>query len=349
MHVELLDRNMVDSDIGVVNAARCSFDKESTWDYVCADESSTPVESYSKKPAHRMTLHVKPVIKIADARLIQYLAKHKHWTPFAHAQEVFSLNVTDSELLHFLLNANLSGFEWIDAVPWLVRGSLYAWCTNLQYLPADIARDIGCILKEKYLMSYNALKPQWNINCYSSDGIPRVHCIESEEPELQPFTLRIHCPIFVKRQLETHRRNFVMTDIEDFAQNEVSRRYVDKKVEIWQPDKWRRQSKDKKQGSSDQVLQHMDKILADSNYGHAIYMAVATYERNNSKGVAHELSRAVLPLGTYTTFWWTGSLKSWNRMFSLRLEEHAQAETRQIAQMCYDTVQQTSLPEKIET
>lgn len=55
-------------DLAVVNAARVSFDKESEWELeVCQTTGS-------------MSL----VLTEDDAKLIRYLAKHDHWTPFAH-------------------------------------------------------------------------------------------------------------------------------------------------------------------------------------------------------------------------------------------------------------------------
>ncbi len=59
------------SDLTVVNAARVSFDKESEWlnDF----EQSLP------GPFHGL-------LSTKDAKLIQYLAREGHWTPFAHGQ-----------------------------------------------------------------------------------------------------------------------------------------------------------------------------------------------------------------------------------------------------------------------
>lgn len=55
------------SDLTVVNSARVSFDKESEWDYA------------DGKPTNS-------VLKDKDAKLIHYLAKHQHTTPFTHPQ-----------------------------------------------------------------------------------------------------------------------------------------------------------------------------------------------------------------------------------------------------------------------
>ena len=55
------------SDLMIVNAARVSFAKESSWEY---NDSEFAVGHLSEK----------------DKRLIKYLAKNNHWTPFAHPQ-----------------------------------------------------------------------------------------------------------------------------------------------------------------------------------------------------------------------------------------------------------------------
>ncbi len=65
MEAEYIDH--MGTDLTVVNAARVSFDKESDWE---VDWNDGLVGKVSEK----------------DRKLIQYLAKHKHWTPFSHPQ-----------------------------------------------------------------------------------------------------------------------------------------------------------------------------------------------------------------------------------------------------------------------
>ncbi len=62
------------NDLTVVNAARVSFGKESEWDY---EES----DAYSFKQ------HMKD----KDKKLIKYLAKHKHMSPFGHCFASFHI------------------------------------------------------------------------------------------------------------------------------------------------------------------------------------------------------------------------------------------------------------------
>lgn len=59
MKAELID--FMGDDLQIVNAARVSFDKESVW------------EDWEEM-----------ALKVEDVKLIRYLAKHDHWTPFAH-------------------------------------------------------------------------------------------------------------------------------------------------------------------------------------------------------------------------------------------------------------------------
>lgn len=66
MNVDLVDH--MGSDLTVVNAARVSFDKESEWEWIDGGGGSYDERRISDK----------------DAKLINYLAKHNHWSPFAH-------------------------------------------------------------------------------------------------------------------------------------------------------------------------------------------------------------------------------------------------------------------------
>lgn len=73
--VTLLDH--MGSDLAVVNAARVSFDKESEWAY-----TEDPHCEYCTCPEGDRCL-IKHLSE-SDQKLISYLAKHNHWTPFAH-------------------------------------------------------------------------------------------------------------------------------------------------------------------------------------------------------------------------------------------------------------------------
>ena len=71
MEVQLIDQ--MGSDLTVVNAARVSFAKKSEWETI---------------PEGGM---IEGLLSEGDERLIRYLAKHNHWSPFGHASMQFHI------------------------------------------------------------------------------------------------------------------------------------------------------------------------------------------------------------------------------------------------------------------
>lgn len=67
-------KDYMGSDLAVVNAARVSFAKESEWEPL--------VEGCEGLPG---------LLSEQDKRLISYLAKHQHWSPFAHNSLTFRI------------------------------------------------------------------------------------------------------------------------------------------------------------------------------------------------------------------------------------------------------------------
>ena len=74
MKAELIDS--LGSDLTVVNAARVSFDKESEWEI----QGTEFGYDEDDKPTCKVDLGLFP----RDAKLIHYLARHNHFTPFTH-------------------------------------------------------------------------------------------------------------------------------------------------------------------------------------------------------------------------------------------------------------------------
>jgi thymidylate synthase (FAD) len=88
------------SDLSVVNAARVSFGKTSEM---------------------RMTLRGQPVLKAKDTKLIRYLAKHKHISPFGHAFASFHIKapifVARQLVKHKFLRWNEISRRYVDDEP----------------------------------------------------------------------------------------------------------------------------------------------------------------------------------------------------------------------------------------
>jgi thymidylate synthase (FAD) len=137
------------------------------------------------------------------------------------------------------------------------------------------------------------------------------------------ITLRIKAPISIRTQLFKHKQGFV--------ENEVSRRYVTNEPEFYIP-QWRsKPTNGAKQGSEDFIdhdamTEHLTQIYEES-----IAKAHGYYNFLIGSGVAPEQARFILPQGTYTEWWWTGSLAAYARVYALRSDPHAQWEVRQYA------------------
>jgi len=183
MKVELIDH--MGSDLSIVNAARVSFAKVH--------------EEFDEKN---------------DTRLINYLAKHNHWSPFGHASMQF----------------------------------------------------------------------------------------------------HIKAPVFVARQLVKHQIGLTW--------NEVSRRYVDTEVEFYEPTEWRLAAENKKQGSSEEIVEY--------SISPAHKFAKQCYENMLSLGIAPEMARMVLPQSMMTEWYWSGTLYAFARVCNLRCKPDAQKETQNV-------------------
>ena len=221
------------SDLSVVNAARVSFGKKTTW----AGQEGGLDDGEGGMG----------VLKNTDAKLIKYLAKHKHMSPFGH--------------------------------------------------------------------------------CFAS--------------------FHIKAPVFVARQLVKHKF---------LRWNEISRRYVSDNPEFYRPEVWRGNSDDKKQGSSDKVIDtitvsepdyeydymypedkkhllpwthHTEKVadVLEETHGQAL----VTYQQLLEAGVCPEQARMVLPQSTMTEWYWSGSLDAFSDMCKLRCKSDTQYETRIVA------------------
>lgn len=135
------------------------------------------------------------------------------------------------------------------------------------------------------------------------------------------LTFRIKAPIFVARQLVKH---------EYMPWNEVSRRYVDSEPEFWMPDKFHARAENVKQGSGD-VHESTDLWLTAMEV--STEAAFLLYKDMIDDGVAPEEARMVLPHNLMTEWIWSGTLKAYHKMLSLRLDSHTQRHTREVAEL----------------
>lgn len=147
----------------------------------------------------------------------------------------------------------------------------------------------------------------------------------------EQVVLTFHCkmPIFVARQWIRHRAARV---------NEISGRYSVMEDEFYLPEETaiQYQNKDNRQGRDPQeVPAHLrQKVLDILTKGQQV--AYDDYQKMLADDIARELARINLPLSLYTQWYWQIDLHNLFHFLELRMDEHAQWEIRQYANVIAD-------------
>lgn len=142
------------------------------------------------------------------------------------------------------------------------------------------------------------------------------------------ITIREKVPIFVARQRFKHMIGFTY--------NEVSRRYVNDEPSFYKP-VWRNKPEHSiKQGSSGP---HSDQIDFNREYSYVLDDCLGLYKSLLKRGVAPEQARMVLPQSMMTSYYVTGSLAAWARMYKQRIHETSQVEIQMLANLVGNIIQ----------
>lgn len=293
--------NNTNDDLMVVNAARVSFGKHKT------------------------------LLDDSDVKLINYLAKHNHFSPFTHCfyeyEDVLSVSVF-LKFINWRGHTEGCSFKLVDLSDVNIAGSLYFWIEFIKW------HKENCSISEHKNLLSNLSKLSRSRHSLSAFGINfeetnknnKAYCNHRFKFE----TFHVTAPIFVARQLAKHKVGF--------SWNEVSRRYVDSEPEFYMPDKWRKKASNKKQGSSTEAVQEpLYNRMHNSRTTHKAYERYNEYSLDLYKDMLDnetcpEQARMVLPQSTYTEWYWSATLENWNRMLNLRLKDDTQQETRELAE-----------------
>ncbi len=140
------------------------------------------------------------------------------------------------------------------------------------------------------------------------------------------MVVEYECPIFVERQMVRHGT---------LRRNELSARYTELPDRAWLPGpgQVRRQptAGNKQVGVDDQAWRALNERHILDSMQAAYTFSAGVYADLLERGVAREQARSVMPVGIFTRVRVAGSLRNWLHFFGLRLDKHAQAETRELA------------------
>ncbi len=248
-------------------------------------------------------------LNVFDLKLIKYLKDHNHKSPFFHPQ-IICLFADKEDVNELLLNEyDKDLFAGIEICGEYVRFSMFSYEKLKDKLPHH------AIIENPNNKELNELIAEYGLK--KATTIPYL-------------SFRISCPFFVYMQLDRHRVGLAI--------NMVSRRYVDTPPTFWKPTKWRKQSKDNKQASIENEFVEENgcdwftgKVSYNFKSNELISFASAYYKRNLENGMCREQARSILPLSTFTSFVWTGSLEDFARIYKERVSPLAQIETKEVA------------------
>ncbi|MGR4000425.1 MAG: FAD-dependent thymidylate synthase [Alphaproteobacteria bacterium] len=164
--------------------------------------------------------------------------------------------------------------------------------------------------------------------------------------EMCEIKFHVKMPIFVARQWVRHRTANI---------NEYSARYSVLRDEFFFPaaSELETQSKSNSQGRSGVGVadceQKAAKIREAAERDYDLYRLLLNEDSDNDstgeggdgggEGVARELARMVLPLSTYTEFYWKCDLHNLMHFLTLRADPHAQYEIRVYAELMVDLLE----------
>ncbi len=276
-----------------------------------------------------------------DKRLLRFLYRHKHASPFEHNIVAFSC----SKDLWLKLIGNINnptiqiyfsdGYVWIN-----LRNAINA----LKLLPEQVNSKI----RDKFPATWTIVEREGNIGDEELKGIPyttdSVYVEEKVETssgwiglvdklelgtEMDYYTFIVECPLFVARQWHRHRFG---------SYNEISRRYTSYEISFYIPNMLRKQAKSNKQASLeepiDETLQKefIQKIKSVVNESYRLYTKMVESD------VAKELARGILPQFLKTRYYWTVPRIALDNFITLRTHKGAQKEIREFAQAIVDMV-----------
>lgn len=233
---------------------------------------------------------------------------------------------------------------WSNYVPVLNHGFVR--------LEAALASDLDPVNSAR--VSFDGRSTLHNENCYMVTGADESVCTCPTFPDLPKdqlskrdkglinflvrekhgtptehsfFRLEVKAPIFVFREWHRHRIGISI--------NEQSGRYMQLHREFWVPEREDFRVKVGKPGAYTFVRDDDDERAAHAmdRIANAGNRAFDDYEEMLERGVAMEMARAVLPVSTYSTMWYSMNPRSMMSFLALRNAPNAQREIRAYAEV----------------
>ena len=192
----------------------------------------------------------------------------------------------------------------------------------------------------------NSARVSFGVNKSDLDGRDRklinylIRHKHTSTLEHNSVTFKFVVPLYVRSQHHRHRT---------WSYNEISRRYTDKDLRFYEPDRFRTQHKSNRQASNAEELINpvMNGVDSGVLVPHSIHKASSVIREHHlrslglfnkliEKGVCREQARGVLPQNLYTEYYGTVNLNNLLKFIDLRTHEGAQWEIQKVALACLE-------------
>lgn len=312
-------------DLTVVNAARVSFDKESMWK---EDDSEFGLDF---------------TLKESDEKLINYLAKHKHFSPFNHSFITLRIKapifVARQLVKHKFMPINEVSRRYVDSEPefyfpdrWRKRADSVKQGSSHEEINVKWKRNEGSYTERRNPCTIKFAYLKWRV-----------------EANGEPFTMSIEdvewngvCPILNIPLNYDVPRGGIFDDTPTFDRIDPNKGYTKGNVRVISDLANRMKSSATPEQltlfSKAMLMEYHGAVISEISPEGVTENALNEYNRLLGLGVCPEQARMVLPQNMMTTWYWSGTLGAYCDMLRLRLDKHTQYETRIVAQKAHEII-----------
>ena len=270
-----------------------------------------------------------------DKKLLRYLFKHRHASPFEH--NIIAFRESKEKWLSMLGEVDnpsvqiyySGGYIWMN-----LRTAINSYGVINQDIREEIKRFFPATIsifekngditdEELYSLTYSTDRVYTEKRTETSSGwIGLVDRLELGT-DMDYYTFIVECPLFVARQWHRHRFG---------SYNEISRRYTAYDIKFYIPEVLRKQAKSNKQASLDEPIDEPYQSEFIEEIKRLTKESYSLYERMREKEVAKEIARGILPQFMKTRYYWTVPRIALDNFIALRTHEGAQKEIREFAE-----------------
>lgn len=310
----------VGDDLDVVNAARVSFDKESSWEW---DDVYCEFKEGE--------------LKVSDKKLINYLAKHKHHSPFNHSFLSFRIKapifVARQLVKHKFMPFNEVSRRYVNSEPEFYFPDRYRKSaenvkqgSSHEEINIKWKKNEGSYTERRNPCTIKFSRLKWRVEASGEKFDMNIEDIEWNEV----------CPILGIPLNYDVSRGGIFDDTPTFDRIYPDKGYTKGNVRVISDLANRMKSSatpaQLEKFARAMLFEWKGEIGRPQSPESVCQAALDEYTRLISIGVCAEQARLVLPLNTMTEWRWSGTLGAFLDMLVLRLDPHTQKESRDVAE-----------------